>query len=94
MGRLKVGAFLSSFSLDFRSSLKKAKEIGLVGIQFSSLGNEINVEKIDSKKAKEIVSIFKDHNLVISSVCGDIGGFAVDDEKIAKDRVERTKKIM
>ena len=94
MGRLKVGAFLSSFRLDFKTALEKAQEIGLAGMQLSSLGNEINVEKISAKKAAEICRMFKDHNLVISSVCGDIGGFALEDEIEAKKRVERTKRIM
>ena len=83
MGRLKVGAFLSSFRLDFRSALEKAREIGLSGIQLSNLGNEIDVEEISVEKAKKISSIFKDNNLVISSVCGDIGGFTVCDNPVA-----------
>ena len=94
MKRLKVGAFLSSFKLDFKSALAKAQEIGLAGIQLSSLGDEIDVEEISDKKAVEICRIFKAHNLVISSVCGDIGGFALEDEIEAKKRVEKTKQIM
>ena len=92
--RLKTGAFLSSFRLDFKSALKKAREIGLAGIQLSSLKDEIDVENVSPKKAKEIIKVFKDHNLVISAVCGDIDGFAVDDEAEAKKRIERTKRIM
>ncbi|MDO9542629.1 MAG: sugar phosphate isomerase/epimerase family protein [Kiritimatiellia bacterium] len=92
--RLKTGAFLSSFRLDFKSALKKAQEIGLAGIQLSSLKGEIDVKNISPKKAREIIEMFKEHNLVISAVCGDIGGFAVDDESEAKKRIERTKKIM
>lgn len=94
MSRLKVGAFLSSFRLDLKNALAKAQEIGLAGIQLSSLPPEINVEDISEKKASEIIRIFKDHNLVISSICGDIGGFAVDDEHEAGIRVERTRRIM
>lgn len=94
MSRLKVGAFLSSFRLDLKNSLAKAQEIGLAGIQLSSLPPEIDIEDISAKKAAEIVKLFKAHNLVISSVCGDIGGFAVDDEREAGIRVERTCRIM
>lgn len=94
MQRLKVGAFLSSFRLNLKEALAKAQEIGLAGIQLSGLENEVDVEKISSKRAKEITRMFKDHNLVISAVCGDIGGFAVDDEREARSRVERTFRIM
>lgn len=91
---LKTGAFLSSFRLDFRGALKKAQEIGLDGIQLSSLKDEIDVENISPRQAEEMLRMFKDHNLVISAVCGDIGGFSVDDESEAGKRIARTKKIM
>lgn len=94
MGRLKVGAFLGSFRLDFRSALAKSREIGLAGLQLSSLPNELDVENISAKQAAEITKMFADYGLVISSVCGDIGGFSIDDEAEAHSRVERTKKIM
>lgn len=94
MGRLKVGAFLSSFRLDMRSALAEARKMGLAGIQFSSLGGEVDVEQIDERRASEIIGLFEDHGLVISAVCGDIGGFTIDDEAVAKERVERTKRIM
>ena len=93
-GRLKTGVFLSSFRLDFMSALKKAREIGLDGIQLSSLPGEMDVEDISPKKAAEIVKMFREHDLVISAVCGDIGGFALEDESEARKRVERTRKIM
>jgi sugar phosphate isomerase/epimerase len=77
-----------------KSALAKAQEIGLSGIQFSSLPDEVDVEKIDEQQAAEIVRLFADHGLEISSVCGDIGGFSIEDEALAKDRVERTKRIL
>lgn len=94
MKRLKVGAFLSSFRLDFQGALKQAQEIGLAGMQLSSLKDEIDVENISDGKGTEITRMFRDHGLVISSVCGDIGGFALKDEIEAKRRVERTRRIM
>ncbi len=94
MGRLKVGAFLSSFRLDMKSAIKKASEIELSGMQFASIGGEVDIENISSNQASEIVKIFSDYGLEISSVCGDIGGFAIEDEAEAASRVERTKRIM
>lgn len=94
MGRLKVGAFLSSFKLDLRSALEKADEIGLSGMQLSSLGGELDVADISEKKAAGIRRMFSDRGLEISSVCGDIGGFAVEDESEASRRVGKTRIIM
>lgn len=94
MNRLKVGAFLSSFRLDLKNALAQAQAIGLAGIQLSNLRDEINIEDISEKRANELVRIFKEHGLVISAVCGDIGGFAVEDEREAGTRVARTRRIM
>lgn len=92
--RLKVGAFLSSFRLDFKGALAKAQEIRLEGLQLSNLNNEINVEDTSPQQLSEIRKMFKNYDLVITSVCGDIGGFSLEDESEAKRRVERTKIIM
>lgn len=94
MARLKVGAFLASFRLDFRSALAMASELELDGLQFSSLHGEIDIEDISAARAAEIVDIFGDYGLVISAVCGDIGGFSLEDADEAMRRVERTLRIM
>lgn len=94
MKRLKVGAFLASFKLDFQAALDTAREIGLAGLQLSSLRGELDIEDISPARADEISRMFADRGLAISSVCGDIGGFSLEDEARAKDRVRRTKRIM
>lgn len=94
MDRLKVGAFLSSFRLDLRGALGKAREIGLAGIQLSNLQEEVDVENISDSKADELSGMFTGHGLEISAVCGDIGGFALDDEDEAVRRIARTRTIM
>lgn len=94
MGSLKTGAFLSSFRLGFRQSLEQATEIGLAGLQLSSLAGEIDVEKMTAAQAGEIRRLFGDYGLVISAVCGDIGGFAVEDRALAEERIVQTRRIM
>lgn len=94
MGTLKIGAFLSSFCLDFVSAVKKAHELGMAGLELSSLPNEIDVEHLTPHQCDHILTVMGDHNLAISSVCGEIGGFAIDDEAEAMSRVERTQQVM
>lgn len=94
VSRLKVGAFVASFRLPFEEAVTKAQELGLDGLQLASIKDEINVEEIDEKKAGYINKVVSDHGLVISAICGDIGGFSTDDKNLAADRVERTKRIM
>lgn len=94
MGTLKTGAFLGSFRLDFKSALARARDIGLDGLQLSNLEGAIDVENITPAQAKEIRELFRAHGLAISAVCGDIGGFSIEDAAEAARRVERTRRIM
>lgn len=94
MSRLKIGAFLSSFRLNFKEALQTASRIGLDGIQLSNLAQEITLEKMAAKQAADIQRMCADTHLVITAVCGDIGGFALLDEDEAKLRVQRTRRIM
>ncbi len=94
MGSLKVGAFLSSFDMDLKSSLAMAQNLGLVGIQLSGIEGEIDVADVSEKRADELVRLFGEHGLTISAVCGEVGGFAIEDEDEAAKRVEHTKRTM
>ena len=95
MGDLKVGAFLGSFRMDVRSSLKKAQEIGLDGVQLSNVKDELIIEELTETGIKEVSHLVQSHSLVISAVNGSfIGGYAVDKREDVEERVEKSKKIM
>jgi sugar phosphate isomerase/epimerase len=94
MSKLKIGAVLSSFRLNCREALESAGRIGLDGIQLSNLAEEIMLEEISEKQASGIQRMCADNHLVVTAVCGDIGGFALEDEGEAKRRVQRTCRIM
>lgn len=91
---MKIGAFLGSFRLGVKESLAKAKEIGLDGIQLSSVKDELYIEKLSGTGIKEIKDLIESYGLVISAVCGDLGGHEFTDESDVEERIERTKKIM
>lgn len=92
MGKLKVGAFLNSFAMDFKSAMAKASELGLEAIEFSSIPNEIDVFKpFNDEEAKAIKDEFTKRNMVISSICAEVGGFSIADTEEAKKRVEAVK---
>jgi len=90
----RIGAFLGCFKLSVKESLEKAKQIGLGAIQLSDVGNELKIEDLSSTAIRDLKYLFKSYNLVISSVCGDLGGHEFTDESDVEERISRTKRIM
>jgi len=91
---MKIGAFLGSFKLGVKESLAKAKEIGLNGIQLSDVRDELEIEKLSTSGINDLKNLVESYGLVISAVCGDLGGHEFTDESDVEERIARTKKIM
>ena len=94
MGKLKIGAFLSSFAMDFISALDKAKEIGLNTIEFANVENISVFEPISDETSEYIKAEFAKRNISVSSICGEVGGFAIEDSSEATKRVDTVKIVM
>lgn len=55
---------------------------------------EIDVADVSEKRANELVRLFADHGLTISAVCGEVGGFTIEDDAELAKRIEHTKRTM
>ena len=91
---MKIGAFLGSFKLGVKESLAKAKEIGLDGIQLSDVRDELEIEKLSGTGIDDLKNLVESYALVISAVCGDLGGHEFTDKSDVEIRIARTKRIM
>lgn len=94
MKELKTGAFLSSFRMDFIPAMDKAKELGLVGLEFANVPGIDVFSPISDEQAAEIRKAFEDRNMYISSICGEVGGFCCEDSEEAKAKVAKVKVVM
>ena len=93
MGRFPIGVIIDSFRTDTVSAVKKAAEVGADGIQVYATRGEMSPENMDASKRSEFRKLVADNGLVISALCGDLGGgFANKDENPA--RVEKSKRIL
>jgi sugar phosphate isomerase/epimerase len=93
MGRFPIGVIIDSFRTDTVSAVKKAAEVGADGIQVYATRGEMAPENMDASKRSEFRKLVADNGLVISALCGDLGGgFANKDENPA--RVEKSKRIL
>lgn len=89
-----IGVMVDSFRVGIAEGIKKTKEIGADGIQVYAVSGEICPEALDAKARKELLDQIQSAGLVVSALCGDLGGhgFAIREDNPAK--IERSKRIL
>lgn len=88
-----IGVILESFRTDFTTALDKAQAMGAQGIQAYATYGELAPENMTPDKTREFLKNVKDHGLVISALCGDLGhGFGNAD--LNPELVEKSKRIL
>lgn len=94
MAAFKIGVMNDSFRLNFEDSIAKSAEYGADGVQLSVRFGEFSPERMTRDKIRWIKNVLNEHSLVISAVCGDLGGngFTVPEENDAK--VDISKRIL
>ena len=94
MGNFKIGVMVDSFRLSLEEGIKKAVDVGASGIQIYSTNGAMAPENLSAGRRKEILDMIKSSGLVVSALCGDLGGhgFAVEEDNGWK--VEKSKRIM
>ena len=93
MGRFPIGVIIDSFRTDITTAVKKAASVGAQGIQVYATRGEMSPENMTAAKIAEFKKLVADNGLVISALCGDLGGgFGNKDEN--PERVEKSKRII
>lgn len=94
MSNLKIGVLVDSFKLGIKDGLAKAAEIGAKGVQMYAVKGEMAPENMTPAKIKEVKDMVASNGLVISAICGDLGGggFMYADQNVEK--IEKSKRIM
>ncbi len=90
---MKIGIITDCFKSTHEEGIKKAAMLGLAGVQIYATTGDFSPELSDEKKA-EYKKLLKDNNLVVSALCGDMGGFGFERAEDNADRIEKTKKIV
>lgn len=94
MNNLKIGVMVDSFRLGLYDGIMKAREVGAAGIQIYATQGEMSPENLSVQRRKEILDMIRSNGLVVSALCGDLGGhgFAIPEDNQWK--IERSKRIM
>lgn len=93
MGKRKIGVIVDSFRCGIYEGIKKAKEVGVEGIQIYAVKGDMAPENINASERKKLLDYIKSNRLVVSAICGDMGGGFVNAEDNAQ-KIEKSKRIM
>lgn len=88
-----IGVMLDSFRTDEKTALDKAQALGAKGIQVYATRGDMSPSAMTPKRRREFLKAVKDHGLVISALCGDLGqGFGNPEKNPAL--IEESKRIL
>lgn len=93
MSKFSIGVIIDSFRTDTVSAVKKAAQVGASGFQVYATRGEMAPENMTPAKIADFRNLVADNGLVISALCGDLGGGFADPAE-NPSRIEKSKRIL
>ena len=88
-----IGVMLDSFRTDEKTALDKAQALGAKGIQVYATRGDMSPSAMTPERRRDFLKAVKDHGLVISALCGDLGqGFGNPEKN--PTLIEESKRIL
>lgn len=94
MADFKIGVIIDSFRLGVEEGIVKAKEVGASGIQVYATSGAMAPENLNASQRKELLDKITSNGLVVSALCGDLGGHGFSVQEDNTWRIEKSKRIM
>ncbi len=94
MYKFPVGVIVDSFRLPIPEAVKKAAEVGADGIQVYASHGNMAPENMDAQKRRKFKALVEENGLVISALCGDLGGGGFVHKDQNPHKVEKSKRIL
>lgn len=94
MGEFKIGIMLDSLRLPLREAMEKAAGLGAQGIQVYASRGAMAPENMTREKIAEFRDMAASNGLVVSALCGDLGGHGFQVREDNPARIERSKRIL
>ena len=91
---MKIGVITDCFKKSHFDGIKKASELGLSGVQIYATTGDFSPETLSAAQKAEYKTLLLEHGLVISALCGDMGGYGFEREEDNAQRIEKTKRIV
>ena len=91
---MKIGVITDCFKKNTKESIRLAGELGFDGVQIYATTGEFCPEALSAKDIAEYKKLLSDAGLVVSALCGDMGGHGFEIAKDNPERIEKTKRII
>ena len=93
---MKLGVISDCFKRSIEESIALAGKLGMDGIQIYAVSGEFCPDALlaNDGKIEYYKALLKENNLVVSALCGDLGGHGFEIESENPTRVERTNRIV
>lgn len=90
---MKIGVITDCFKKNLVEAIGLAAELGLDGVQIYATTGEFSFGLIKEEKEK-YKKLLCEKGLVVSALCGDMGGYGFERAEDNPDRIKKTKKIV
>ncbi len=90
----KIGIISDTLKLPFKESIETCAKLGADGIQLYAVEGEMAPENITVKGIREHRKFIEDHGMIVSAVCGDLGGHGFTRAEENPLKIERSKRIV
>lgn len=94
MNDFKIGVIADSFRVGIDESIQKAAGIGAQGLQLYATTGEMSPENLSAGRKREILDRIDSNGMVVSAICGDMGGHGFEISSDNTIRIEKSKRIM
>lgn len=94
MNNFKIGVIADSFRVGIDESIKKAAGIGAQGLQLYATSGEMAPETLSPQRKREILDMIESNGMVVSAICGDMGGHGFEITADNPIRIDKSKRIM
>lgn len=94
MKTFPIGVIIDSFRTDIPTAVKKAADCGAQGIQVYATRGAMAPENLVGSARREFLNLVKDNGLVISALCGDLGGGGFVHPEQNPEKIEKSKRIL
>ena len=93
---MKLGVISDCFKRSIEESIALAGKLGMDGIQIYAVSGEFCPDALlgNDEKIEYYKGLLKENNLVVSALCGDLGGHGFEIEAENPTRVEKTNRIV
>lgn len=92
--KMKIGVITDCFKKPLAESIVLAGEMGMDGVQIYATKGEFSPDTLDAQAKSKYKKLLRENNLVVSALCGDMGGYGFSRAADNAERILKTKRII